>query len=359
MTRDKPFGKYAHNLLIHAPIQYRIISGESINAEQEERTFNTIQSITKGITNNRRGHFIGNMMARYEYKTINKVLYEFEQAESSTIKEIKLPGENLVKLQNNSLFTYNYIQNNSADWQSHLQRITDFVILENIWWQKTESGIELVDCDKPLRIEQNPKVHHFRSASIDNILGDLEQHWSNITRNNICIPTHEILVGNENEPVQYRKTQFLSDKILSKMLNSVQSSQCHLFVDDRDKKEESEKDLTDFILSSKPVTTAVDPGHQDCEYDYTAIFCPDVTSSFKDQQLSQLNFGTSDVTVQTTPIGESSPINNNVMQNNEDSKPNTSSKADTFLTREAQAIYKVLKHTSSLLESYDNEKKVR
>ena len=62
-------------------------------------------------------------------------------------------------------------------------------------------------------------------------------------------------MGNENEPVQYRKTQFLSDKIESKMLNSVQSSQCHLlFVDDRDKKEEIEKDLTDFILSSEPVT---------------------------------------------------------------------------------------------------------
>ena len=41
MTRDKHFGKYAHNLLVHAliqyntiqynTIQYRIISGESIN----------------------------------------------------------------------------------------------------------------------------------------------------------------------------------------------------------------------------------------------------------------------------------------------------------------------------------------
>ena len=49
MTRDKPFGKYAHNLLVHAPIQYRIISGESINAEEEERTFNTIQCINKGM----------------------------------------------------------------------------------------------------------------------------------------------------------------------------------------------------------------------------------------------------------------------------------------------------------------------
>ena len=152
------------------------------------------------------------------------------------------------------------------------------------------------------------------------------------------------------------KTQFLSDKIESKMLNYVQSSQCHLlFVDGRDKKEEIEKDLTDFILSSEPVATALDTASH---HDYPAIFCPDVTSSSKDQQLSQLNFESSDVNVQTTLISgcESSPINNNVMQNNEDSKPSTSSKANTFLTREAQAIYKVLKGTSSLLESYDNEK---
>ena len=191
MTRDKLFGKYAHNLLVHAPIQYRIISGESINAEEEERTFNTIQCITKGKTNNRPGHLIGNMIVRHEYKTINKILHEFEQAESSTIKEIKVLDENLVKLQNNSRFTYSYIQNNSADWQSHFQRISDFLILENIWWQKTEFGIEFFDCNKPLRIEQNPKVHHFRSASIDNVWSDLEQHWSNIIRNGICIPTHD------------------------------------------------------------------------------------------------------------------------------------------------------------------------
>ena len=173
----------------------------------------------------------------------------------------------------------------------------------------------------------------------------MEQHWSNIIRNDICIPTHEILVGNENESVQYRKTLFLSDKMESKMLNYVQSSQCHLpFVDDRDKKEEIEKDLTDFILSSEPVTTALNPGHQDFEYDYPAI-CPGVTSSPKDQQLPQLKFGTSDVNVQTTATSrcESSPINNTIMQNNEDSKPSTSSKANTFLTKEAQAIYKVLK----------------
>ena len=159
--------------------------------------------------------------------------------------------------------------------------------------------------------------------------------WSStgqILRNDICIPTHEILVGNENEPVQYRKTLFLSDKIESKMPNSVQSSPCHLpLLDEKDKKEEIEKDLTDFILSSEPVTTALDPGHQDFESFYPSIFCSDIISSPKDQQIFQLNFETSNINVEITPTRgcECSPINNNVIQNNEDSKPSTSSKANT------------------------------
>ena len=73
MTRDKLFGKYAHNLLVHAPIQYRLINGESINAEEEERTFNTMKNINKNKTNNRPGHLIGNMIVRYECRKINKI----------------------------------------------------------------------------------------------------------------------------------------------------------------------------------------------------------------------------------------------------------------------------------------------
>ena len=36
MTRDRFFGKYQHNLCVHAPSQYRLISGESINCGDEE-----------------------------------------------------------------------------------------------------------------------------------------------------------------------------------------------------------------------------------------------------------------------------------------------------------------------------------
>lgn len=47
LTWRKLYGKYYHGLIGHAPIQLQIISGESSNAEDEERYFNSIRGITR------------------------------------------------------------------------------------------------------------------------------------------------------------------------------------------------------------------------------------------------------------------------------------------------------------------------
>ena len=78
MTRDKLYGKYKHNLLVHAPLQYRLVSGESINCEDEERFFNWIKSITQSTTNNRPGHLIGNLIVRLEVESQCREKYEFD-----------------------------------------------------------------------------------------------------------------------------------------------------------------------------------------------------------------------------------------------------------------------------------------
>ena len=122
-THEKLYGKYSHNLLVHAPIQYRLINGESTNTEGDERTFNTIQNLTKGKTNYRPGHLIGNMIVRHEYSTQNKTLFEYESEQSTTKREISRLGVKLIEIENDSLFTHEYIQQNTHDWQSHLKRI--------------------------------------------------------------------------------------------------------------------------------------------------------------------------------------------------------------------------------------------
>ena len=60
MTRERFFGKYHHNLCVHAP-QYRLISGESINCEDEERCSNLIKNITNGTTNYKPWDLIGKL----------------------------------------------------------------------------------------------------------------------------------------------------------------------------------------------------------------------------------------------------------------------------------------------------------
>ena len=140
MTRERFCGKYHHNLCVHAPSQYRLISGESINCEDEKRCFNLINNITNGTTNYKPGHLIDNLIVRQEVENQCWEKYEFDKKQSSILRDISKIGKKVRETQYNSLFTYDYIEQNSADWQAHLQRISDYLILgKNIW-----SGCQLL-----------------------------------------------------------------------------------------------------------------------------------------------------------------------------------------------------------------------
>ena len=59
-----------------------------------------------------------------------------------------------------------------------------------------------------------------RSSNINAITSELEEHWNFIVENDICIPTHEILQGDEDKMVRYISTSFLADKILCDITSS-------------------------------------------------------------------------------------------------------------------------------------------
>jgi len=66
LTARKLYGKYLHNLVSHQSIQLRIISGTSSNAENEERIFSAIKSITKATSNYRPSHIVSNIFLRLQ-----------------------------------------------------------------------------------------------------------------------------------------------------------------------------------------------------------------------------------------------------------------------------------------------------
>ena len=112
MPRDKIYGKYLHNLLVHAPLQYRLVSGESINCEDEERFFKTICDITHGTLKNSQGHLIGNLIVRLEVESRCRERYEFNSGEDSSMNEIYNLSLSIHAKESNSLFSYEFIQQN-------------------------------------------------------------------------------------------------------------------------------------------------------------------------------------------------------------------------------------------------------
>lgn len=106
MTKEKLYGKYCHNLLVHAPIQYRLVSGKSINVENEERFFNAIKNITRNTSNKTPGHLIGNIIVRHQAESIAREKYEFAKTDY-LMNDIQLLGKNLYEQERNSFFSFN------------------------------------------------------------------------------------------------------------------------------------------------------------------------------------------------------------------------------------------------------------
>ena len=113
-------------MLVHASLQFRIINGESINCEAEERFSNTIKCITKSTSSYHPGHVIGNCIVRHQTETRTQDTYHHENTESVK-KEISDLSKLVDNFQYNSLFYYDHIKANPCDRQSHLERMSDFL----------------------------------------------------------------------------------------------------------------------------------------------------------------------------------------------------------------------------------------
>lgn len=190
ITREKLYGKYMHNLIVHSPIQYRLINGQSINCEGEERFFNTIKQITGTTSSNRPGHIIGNIITRHQIESRCKESYNLNNENNQVNRDIQQLNEIIERYQYNTLFTYDYIKKNGAEWQSHLERISDFLY--------AEFGVEFLDKCRHEKYPQLPKVYHFRSITIPQIEQKLEGMWEKLINENIVMPIHQIYTENED-----------------------------------------------------------------------------------------------------------------------------------------------------------------
>ena len=144
LTEKKFYGRYLHSLIVHAPIQPRIICSRSTNTEQQERHYNTLSSISSATSSRRPGEIITPGIIRMQAEMKSE-----ENKQRDTVKEQE---SRLGKLASclpqakNTIIPHRLILKYPNACQAHLERIADFLTCgEGIWWRHIVSGVEFLD----------------------------------------------------------------------------------------------------------------------------------------------------------------------------------------------------------------------
>eukprot|EP00731_Ephydatia_muelleri_P009736 Em0005g322a len=183
MTRRKLFGRYFHALTTHSPLLYRIICLRSLNTEIQERMFSQVKQISKTTSNQSTDNIVTNAIKRLHYEEDSKHEDTIAVQESEIEKLAKVTGPFT-----NTCFTIEIMK--SASYQSHIERISDYLVCgPGVWWKTTNDGVEFFDGDfEDDYRDVGPTMHHFRSSSLVDIDALLLEQWEQCITENIQLP---------------------------------------------------------------------------------------------------------------------------------------------------------------------------
>ena len=180
-TADSFYGSYLHHLVVHAPVQYEIISLSSTNAEAEERLFGQGSRIASQASNRHASNVVFTILTRFQAKKL-----EHNNSLISTLREqetkVSTASANVPGYQGTVISTAQ-TSSNSYAWQLHLKRISPFLICgEGIWWTKQGDEYHFHDGIKHAESHQSgPLLLHFRSTQLHEIEERNDKLWKEIT----------------------------------------------------------------------------------------------------------------------------------------------------------------------------------
>ena len=152
--------RYHHSITFHAPLVLRLISLHSVNTEAQERTFGQLKQITKATSNNHPNSVIINMLVR---------LHEGKRENANTIENQESESRKLASTISNKdiLIPFDWYSKYSTQHQTHLERISDFLLPgQGVWWKRVDGGIKFFDGENcPDYHGEGPIPLHYRSSS--------------------------------------------------------------------------------------------------------------------------------------------------------------------------------------------------
>ena len=208
MTSKRFFGSYLHALVVHAPIQFELISLRSINTENQERFFGQARKSATAASNRQPQNVISTTVLRLQAKIdLHCISTSTLQAESKVAKASKC-----VPLYEGTHITEVFLAPRVKSWQQHLKRISSYLCTgEGIWWKKT-CGYQFFDgdSDDTSHIE-GPKLLHFRSTKISDVVQKQNEAWKVILDQKISLPTSRVQLyngeGNATDELSYNTEQ--------------------------------------------------------------------------------------------------------------------------------------------------------
>ena len=189
LTTRKMFGVYYHDLTSHGGMMLRIVSGKAANAEEEERQFNLIKTITKRTCNYSQAQIVPNVLLRLQVQ--NKMREnDSVQKQQSEIANLALA----LRPAKNTTIPLTMIKRYSREWQAHLMEISDYLVQgRGVWWTKHDDFIELFDISNQ-PTNTGPELHHFRSSNFSKEKTYLKECWEKCLHNPSLIPANVIRI---------------------------------------------------------------------------------------------------------------------------------------------------------------------
>jgi len=139
LTCRKFYGIYYHSITCHAPFTSHLISHSSVDTEEEEREFSTINAISKTTSSGHPEHIIPNCIVCAQAER------NFKSTKSSFLEQQSRIGKIASKLPQfpDTEIPYELLDNEL--YQAHLETISDFLLWgKGVWWHVNEDGKEIV-----------------------------------------------------------------------------------------------------------------------------------------------------------------------------------------------------------------------
>ena len=142
-------------------------------------------------------HIIGNIFIRLQAEKQMKAFQGFSSLKQET--SVSKLADSLPPY-GNTIISEDLVKKHIRAWQSHLERINDFLLPGNgIWWRNDEKGnMEFLDGEIAVSSHtEGPLLHHFRSSSFSREEEYLRKCWNECLENGVTLPIKDIRVEYE------------------------------------------------------------------------------------------------------------------------------------------------------------------